>query len=588
MRRKISKQTFVWITVFALVFSVLSGCTKAVNNSSTTATPQVKKESTPQRDPITLTVFGPPMVGVEAGIQTDPISQEIEKRFNVKINVVDPKGNETDKSKMNLMLASGDLPDIFFAGKTLLPQLIQGNLIVPLDDLIKSHGPEITKEARALLDFSRKEYSDNTGKLYVIPTQDGPPPKPFDYSNIGPNVRWDLYKDLGFPQYKNWDEFLAIAKQMQNKNPANEKGQKVYAFSGWSDWGLWFYTTFTSFYISGVTNYLGFIDLKPDNTIVPNGLKDENNVIWKSAKFWNKVNNMGLLDPDTFTQKYDNFIDKLKNNRVLINVAGWAGGVDVNNQFLAAGQPLKGFQALPPFEGGYAYLGYSSTYGNSSRNFAISKKSKYPERAMEVINFMMSYEGNMYLYNGVKGLTWSDDGGNAKLSEIALSNISNPDPDFNKKQGLGVYYNFAGRGPGMINPQYNTPLLLNSTQQAFNKQMTKALEVDYSKHYGVSYPGEVVEKMAKAGKAIILDFKTTDVGALLPTPDDEVNRINSDITNYLVSIVPKLILTKSDEEFAKVQKEAMAQIEKLGYNKEYDWYMKAYKDAAAKLASLQK
>lgn len=73
---------------------------------------------------------------------------------------------------------------------------------------------------------------------------------------------------------------------------------------------------------------------------------------------------MGLLDPDSFTQKYENFTEKVKSGRVLLSPWRWAG-VDEANAALAQEDPLKGWVPLPVPAGQTVYLGEFGTNGFS-------------------------------------------------------------------------------------------------------------------------------------------------------------------------------------------------------------------------------
>ena len=50
------------------------------------------------------------------------------------------------------------------------------------------------------------------------------------------DIRWDLYKQLGYPECKNLDDYIEILKDMQKACPKDEAGHKTYAVSMWSQW----------------------------------------------------------------------------------------------------------------------------------------------------------------------------------------------------------------------------------------------------------------------------------------------------------------------------------------------------------------
>ena len=101
-------------------------------------------------------------------LETLPIYQELEEKCNVKINWEYYRADWDTKKQ--LILASGDLPDIFFGSATLNGSDIELNLdsFIPLDDLIAEYAPNIQRmleaypEAKNLCSFS-------DGKMYSLP-----------------------------------------------------------------------------------------------------------------------------------------------------------------------------------------------------------------------------------------------------------------------------------------------------------------------------------------------------------------------------------------------------------------------------------
>ena len=58
----------------------------------------------------------------------------------------------------------------------------------------------------------------------------------------------------------------------------------------------------------------------PDVLINPTS---DNHSIWLDAKWFNKAYRMGLLDPETFTQKYDAALEKYNGLRILCPLLNW-------------------------------------------------------------------------------------------------------------------------------------------------------------------------------------------------------------------------------------------------------------------------
>ncbi|QGQ99170.1 extracellular solute-binding protein [Paenibacillus psychroresistens] len=581
------KRTMSTIMGLVLVASISLGVAGCGNKNEADNTPQASSSSdssaspeatTKVPTPVTLKISGPTgsfAKDYPSGVQNDEVAIEIAKQTGVSLDFE----THPDDQKFNIMLASGDLPDIIVTEKKYIKQLIEGNNIIPMDDLLLSNGKDIVAESQNKLDFSKKYLSNETNKVYFIQGFDGPPAKPDNYSSVAPVIRWDLYKELGYPAVNTTDDLLNVLKQMQDKHPTNEEGKKVYGLSPWigdQAWKLWNVVTYFGYNVKGTNegsaNHLFDIDPQYNAKSL---ITENDSSLWTGLRFYNKANRMGILDPDSFTQKFDNAGEKGKSNRVLSSWVAWSLG-GANENFVKAGHPEKGFESLPPMKGTSQYLGHYNALGQETRLYAISKNSKNPEKAMEVINFLQSSAGSELLWNGVKDVHWKLDNGKPVVLESVLQ-ASKSDPDFEAKTGILKYTNFAGHGNGYVDKTLNTTVSFPSWSE-YTRNTMSVLDKDFSEHYGVSYPGEVVEKMVEKGDAKLSAFNTI-IDSLLPTAPDDIKRIDDKIMEYLVNNYPKAILEKSDEKFEAKKQEMIDDIMKMDYQKSFDFWSKAIVEA---------
>lgn len=570
-----------WLRVAALVIAVvmsfaLFGCAKQETKPEGTTQAATTGEATPTPEPVkekvTLTLGGNGIVitvaGVTAGVQEDEVAKEIERITGVTIDLIDP--NPTAE-KWNTLLASGDLPDVIMGSPADIKAYVEGNHIKPLDELVQQYGKAILSETPFKIQYAKDNLSNGTGKLYAIPAWDSETvSKNYAYDNIAPVIRWDYYKELGYPAYETYDDLLVILKQMQDKHPKNENGKKVYGLSGWSDWVLWYYNTFGLMEMYG--GIAGIKDPKIDGTYekIFDDFRDPQAGTWTQARWLNKAYNMGVLDPETFTQKNENFLAKIKDNRVLMTFGAWAGANEVNAAFEAAGQPEKGFMALPPAKGGYRFDGgFPNKFG--ARFYSISSNCKTPERAMELIDYICSLDGSELIYNGIKDKHWTIVDGRPELTDETANKLST-DPNFVATSGITKYINFVGRFNGTIDPRYNCDIAFNTSTKSFAKRATKVLDKDFCAHYGVSYPGEAVDKMVEKGEAKLFHYFIPPFNN--PAPPAEVTKAYTDASDVLFKALPKVIMAKTPEEFDALMKKTIEDIDKKGYQAYFD-FMKA-------------
>ncbi|MCL6458378.1 MAG: extracellular solute-binding protein [Gorillibacterium sp.] len=520
---------------------------------------------------ITLTIYGNGFgSSVTPGVQTDRVALEIKKKLNINIST-EAKVND---DKLNTMMASGDLPDIISAERRHMKQLIDGNLVIPIDDLLAEQGKTILAESPQRIEFSKKYLSNDTHNLYFIPLLAGDAPNDYTYVSPGYMVRWDYYKELGYPQYSNWQDLLKILKQMQDKHPTNDKGEKVYAMAPLFEWG---YAVQAEFYdrFHGMLMLDKFMDVNPDTLDAKSAILNPEGSVWQTAKMYQQANLMGIFDPDSFTMKYDNLLEKVKSGRLLFNWWGWAGSSDATNSFEIAGE-VKGWEPLPPAKGETQYVGEYGSIGRLDSTFAISKKCKDPERAMELINFLVSHEGSRLLLNGVEGTDWVVKDGVPVDTEERIAQQKS-DPDFGTKSGIAKYYNWSGFSSGALDPQFKTPTSFGNIFNEDHLKNMSILDKDYIAHYNVSYPGELVEKLVKSGDIKKNGTDYTKFAALPIVSPDEIKRIDGKVDEYIKRIVPKLILAKTDEEFKQIQESAVKELLGMDLQKSVDYWTDAYK-----------
>ncbi|MEK4239955.1 extracellular solute-binding protein [Paenibacillus sp. FSL H7-0714] len=555
--------------IVAVVLSAalsITACSSANNSPTSTDgssnnSPKVNNSSTAAPLPdITLTLRGSD--SPVPGVQNNEIMNEIAKELGIKIDY-----STRDATKDKVVLAGGDLPDIMQIDNVDLPTYIKGDHIIPLDDLLTEYGQDIAKNVPKMVSFSKQHLSADTGKLYGLTTNievNKTSSSPVYNYDIGPTLRWDYYKELGYPEITNDDQLLDILKQMQQKYPKTADGKPVYGISGWTDWGLWPYYVSYAFshgYMDGVADaYL--IDAKGN---LQSNFTAEGGIFKDAMQFMNKAYNMGLVDPEMFTQKNTDFVAKVKNLQILSVQSTWWNG-DAQKAMLAQGIKEGGYYQIPGLTPS-VWEGYGSPIlgGLSTRSFVISKNSKNPKRAMQFLNFLYSYKGSHLLNNGIEGKHWDLENGKPEFKDATLEAMKT-DSTFRETSGIGLYANMIGL---LGNDDSGNPLTLGSTDKAMKFNVSDA-DKDFNAHYGVDYPGQAFIKAQEAGKAKVEKFDTT-WRDLMPEQPSDIKMIEGKISNYELPWVAKLILSKSDAEFEKMWTKGVEDMKAMGYDELMKW-----------------
>ncbi len=468
------------------------------------------------------------------GVQTDPVSLALQPAtgaalsFEASVNTAD---------KYNVMIASGDIPDLFAFGPETRPKLgnlIQAGALLDLAALVDKYGPNIKKVAGSSLNFSKKELSGGTGKLYAIPARlvAGGPQNVYYQPYVGTHMRWDYFKEIGKPALKSFDDVAKAVIAIQKKHPTTPEGKKIYGVSMWSDWGLWHYTVLSEV-MRGIQGKGGanFIDTKTYEYV--DGLKDARSPLWIDSAFYNKLWRAGIVDPDSFTQTFDQAIAKFNAGQVTMQAAYWVLGgqnstlVKTNADYLSI-----------PVEG----MSYNAAQYNplGSKFYVVSANSKNPEKAIQVLNWMYSDEGARSLLDGAKGDTWTvDASGKAVLTAKGLT--LKEDKDFVVNSGAQKYLNSTALDPQAKDSTGKQFIDLFNEPEVQAKTLTEA-----QKEWLANYKMDSTHNLWKKFNAFA---PNSAYDQFAPVPSDESKRTSSKIDTYLSTAIPKLIMSKTDAEF---------------------------------------
>ena len=128
-------------------------------------------------------------------------------------------------------LSSGDLPDIVATNNN-LATILDNGVALNADPYLSEYAPNFLKgETRLAYDVFKQLLSEGDG-FYFFPQKIGY--NGVGYSNSPANrgyvVRWDYYKELGYPPINNEDDYLNVLQQMHKNHPVTEDGYPTYLF----------------------------------------------------------------------------------------------------------------------------------------------------------------------------------------------------------------------------------------------------------------------------------------------------------------------------------------------------------------------
>ncbi len=495
--------------------------------------------------------------------------QEVAKKVGAKIHFI---GADTDK--YNTMIASGEGYDILMATKDNLATFATGGSLLALDDLIAEKGSNIAETIPTFMKYSKEMYSDGSGALYWLPAC-----VKHNAATAGSKdaahglIRWDLYAKMGYPETNSMEEFVEMLADMQEANPTNAAGEKVYAMAIPSDkllWSIQFpFTTWAGATSHQKTGYYNWEDMAYGNYFAEDG------IFWDGIDFYHQAYRLGIMDPDSFTLTEADMKAKAGAGRILFINANW------QTDPLAEGQ---GFSVIPQSWASSDAVAFNpSSKVSFDYGFAINKNSENVDLAMSYLDFVMSEEGANMIYNGVEGKYWTKDANGVRsLTEegIALYN----DQAAWTEAGLGTagISHFVGLARNAIASDGKT-MLLGVDSTMFQATLSET-QKDFSAHYGVDYPGQAF--IQNAEKNNLPQTSTVDgmVRNFLVTPTDEIAQLEAAVVSEAEGLIASLIMA-DDAKYADLVAKAKERLAEVGVTKITEYYESNWQSAFDKAAA---
>jgi len=388
------------------------------------------------KDKLTLKMLTNDWAGIVVGNDM-PVYKELEKRTNIHLDItLLPIQNTIDK--FNLIMASGDLPDIVGWGDAVAFNKfgMQGALI-PLQDLIKKYGPDITKALENPLPNDKlpyrmdlfKEITAGDGNIYTVPG--------ISSSNaIGAvwGIRVDWLEKLGLKVPETTDDLYAVLKAFKEKDPnGNGKADEIPFTNAQGD--------INGNRVIPLINSFGAhmgLYLAKDGTIQYGPMEQKYK---EGLTYLAKLYKDGLLDVDYLTCTRDQWLAKATGN-VLGYQYGWpASGFAVPNAALQKLDTKFKLMPIAPVKGpnGDRYKDTQMAGRLVFYRNAITSKNKYPDTTMKYLNYFFTKEGGVLVEYGLEGVHHTLVNGTPQYTDLITKNPQGLDPEVARiKDGINI------------------------------------------------------------------------------------------------------------------------------------------------------
>lgn len=440
--------------------------------------------TTPAASAVTFSVFSADPNGNWANMQ-DEVGKEITRRTGVTLKLETAVGDPDQK--INLIAASGQYPDLIMP-KGAAGVLIDSGAMLDLEPLINKHAPNIKRVIGN--QFNRMRFSTKNPGIYFLPTLDAIGQRDFD-PDAAFKLQLAALKEQGYPKITTLKDYEKVIAAYVKKHPTTADGKPTIGLSLLADdWRILISTTNPAFWATGASDDgEWYIDPKTYQAKLHYFRPEEKEYF----RWLNHMNDIGLLDRESFTQKYDQYLAKIAAGRVVGLIdANWEIG-DAVNALNASGKDhltYGRFGAVLKAGMKAAYTqptGFRGGYG-----IGITRACKDPVAAIKFLDFLASDEGQVLINWGIKGKHYVVQNGK-RVIPAAVQKVKTGDPaTFQRTVGIGNYNLSLRYGDGVKDRSGN--------------------------YYTTNYPEQILASYSAPAREALKAYKVKFWGDLLPKP----------------------------------------------------------------------
>ncbi|MGW9529910.1 extracellular solute-binding protein [Paenibacillus terrae] len=211
------KKGLALLLTSAFAIGALAGCAGGTSGSESSANAQTPASGTKLKIEVFERGEAPAGVTVADNHWTRYAQQQFGDPNGIKLSYV-PVPRSEDVQKLNVMMASGEVPDIIFTyDENLVYKYAQQGGLHELGQLLDEHGPNL----KAYLGKDTLAYGMFDGKQYAIPA------KRMNVGKYASFIRQDWLDELKLPMPQTTEEVYKTLKAFKEKKPGNSGDQVI-------------------------------------------------------------------------------------------------------------------------------------------------------------------------------------------------------------------------------------------------------------------------------------------------------------------------------------------------------------------------
>ncbi len=323
---------------------------------------------------------------------------------------------QTAEEAIGVMVAAEDYPD-FIEASDGYQIMVDAGALIAIDEYWDAYPNIKNYLSEAEWNMCRKE----DGHIYAIP-QFGIVNERDVSPLVGGEAWWiqtRVLKWAGYPEVKTIDQFFQLIEDYYAANPTHIDGTDIIPYTILCEDWRYFCLENPPFFLAGYPND-GSVIVDPTTRKVI-----DYNTTDIAKQYFGKLNEeykKGIVDPESFTQSYDEYIAKISTGRVLGFVDQyWNWGYTAGDAIKAAN--MEGCTYVPL--GIVANESIEEHYNNApvldvSGGFSITTSCEDIEGAMQFVNDLLSPEAQNLRFWGIEGVDYivNDDGTFSRTEEM--------------------------------------------------------------------------------------------------------------------------------------------------------------------------
>ncbi|RAR42356.1 ABC transporter substrate-binding protein [Paenibacillus sp. MDMC362] len=554
---KASKRKVASLLMIGALLAAI-GCREGTDSDSSDSV-----DASPNKDltPMTITYAAGDNNPLWDDMQSE-VGKLITEKTGISMRAQFPlSGSDTDM--FALMVANNEYPDMVSA-KGSVGKLKDAGALIDLTPLIEEHAPNIKKVYGEYM--KRLVWSNDDHGIYVLPS--APINQTYFKAGTGFELQHAVLKELNYPQIRTVQDFENALKAYYDKHKTTADGQPIIPLSlNGGGWQFLISVTNPAVATTGVPDE-GEFYIDPDTYNAKlHYLRPEEKEYFR---WLNHMHDIGLLDPESFVQKHDQYTAKIASGRVL-------GLIDRDWDFAGEVAALK---KEGKFDQTYAHFpvtlnetykryDYQSPGYLAGTGISITKSARDPVRIIQFLDFLASDEGQVLTNWGIEGKHYKVENGKRVIPEDILIRKVNDNWNFRETTGVDMYRFGPSYGDGVKDPtgNYYTTVFPEQIEKEYTQADRETLAAYNIKSYRDLWPNEEEFPVRPWGSAWNINMVTSsEAHAIFQKCQDIVRRR-----------ITQAILTEP-EQFDAIWDEFMKELERAGVEKLNEEFTKLVKD----------